>query len=241
MKHNLRTRGLVLARQNIGEADRLMTVFTENYGKVKVIARGARKIKSKLAPHIEPFQLIDLEYIEGKTFYILTGAERKAPKTESFRDLDNFRIISYLYEITDLAFQEKEPNKAIFRLLAEITENYVHLSRDKENIVCRYYEFRLLSELGFRPDYYHCVKCGQKITEHKDYKGSFEGVLCEHCHGNGKRISKEALKSLRFIAGNDLGQILKIKQADSLSAELESFISPFLCEVLPRQPRSLKL
>lgn len=238
MKKNFKTRGLILGRKNIGEADRLLTVFTEDYGKIKIIARGARKIKSKLAPHIEPLQLSRLEFVEGKTFYILTGAEREGMK-DAFQSLDNYRIISYLYELTDLAFEEREPNKEIFKLLSEISQRKI--SGDKEDIICRYFELKLLGSLGFGADFLRCKKCGEELTEAPIYIGNFEGLLCKNCQGTGFRIDKDTLKILRFMSAQPLDRVLSVKDINSVNQELEKIITPFLHDILPRHPKSLRL
>lgn len=238
MRKNLKTKGIILARRNIGEADRLLTVFSEEFGKIKIVARGSRRIKSKLAPHIEPFCVTKLEFVEGKSFYILTGAERETSKGD-FSSIDDYRIISYLYEITDLAFQEREPNKTIFSLLAEITNK--RYETEKELAVCRYYELKLLSSIGFRPDFERCKECGEKLPEQPSYSGDFEGLYCTGCSGKGAALSLDALKVLRFMSNRCLDDFLNVKDIQKVVAELEKIITPQLREILPREPKSLQL
>lgn len=228
-----------MSRKNIGEADRLLTAFSEDFGKIRLVARGSRRIKSKLAPHIEPFLLTNLEFVEGKTFYVLTGAERAASDSKSFDNLDDYRTISYLYELTDLAFQEREPSPEIFNLLSEISRR--DFRSTDEALVCRYFELKLLSVLGFRPDLFRCKKCGKELLEREYYTGDFEGLYCDNCKGRGFKVSKNALKALRLMSREPLNSFLKVSNISTLNPELEKIITPYLYEALPRKPRSLQL
>ncbi|KKP88869.1 MAG: repair protein RecO protein [Berkelbacteria bacterium GW2011_GWA2_35_9] len=75
----LRASGFVLMRKKIGEADRLATIFSKEFGKIIVLARGARKLKARNIGKLEPYYLIDFQFIRGKSFNILTNIEIVKP------------------------------------------------------------------------------------------------------------------------------------------------------------------
>ena len=73
--HSSKASGIIIKRSNFAEADRILTILTDRLGKIKAIAKGVRKTRSHLAGSLEPYMLVDLQLHEGKTFYIVTGAE----------------------------------------------------------------------------------------------------------------------------------------------------------------------
>jgi DNA repair protein RecO (recombination protein O) len=241
MKENIRTKGIVLARRNIGEADRLLTVFSEEIGKIKVIARGARKIKSRLAPHIEPFTIGRFELIEGKTFYILIGAEALPEPAIMSRDLDTYQVLSYLCELIDLTYEEAETNKSVYNLLEEVIDKILKVNSAKRALLCRYFEMKLLISLGYKPNYNDCKKCQSALVEHSHYKGSFEGVFCPTCASPSGRITKNALKALRLMERGGLEELLTIQLTDDVATELAEVMQSYLFEILPRKPKSLEI
>lgn len=241
MRKNLKTNGIVLARRNIGEADRLLTVFTDELGKVKIIARGSRKIKSKLASHIEPFSTGSFEFIDGKTFYILVGAQKLPPVIELAKDLELYQTLSYICELVDVAFHENEPNPSVYRLLQEVTDAISNNPAINKKLLRQYFEMKLLVGLGYKPDYHHCKKCQGILAESDSYAASFEGAVCKTCGETGGRISKNTLKLLRLMEQGQLNELLAINNVDELSAELDQIIQPYLLDILPRKPRSLEL
>lgn len=230
--------GIILSRRNIGEADRLLNIFTKEKGKIKVVARGARRIKSKLACQIEPFAHGDFQVIEGKTFYILTGAEATCTYLDSHRDIDLYRSISYIHEITDISYQEEEPNTDLYQVLGQLTKEMVRSGNTGPLVA--YFEIKLLSSLGYRPNYTICRKCQKPITERAEYAGDYEGVFCGNC-GKGKLITKNTLKLLRYMSDAKIEDIVRLNiEAEELSG-LEEIIRSFLQDVLPRSPKSLQI
>lgn len=241
MHERIKTKGIVLVRRNIGEADRLLSIFTEDLGKIKVVAKGSRRIKSKMAPHIEPLNIINLQLVEGKTFYILTDAERVGEPHNFTKDMDIYRSASYICELADLSFQEKEPNKAIFLLLAEAIHILPGLTPNKREQLTRYFEMALLISLGYNPDYHLCKKCQEAIKEQTFYHGDFEGCSCDKCSSGDHKISKSTLKALREMRKRNLLEYLAVDLTREVEQELQEIICPYLLDILPRAPKSNEL
>lgn len=119
---NYKTQGIVIRRHDFSEADRILTVFTERFGKIKVIAKGVKKIKAKLAGSLEPFMLSDLELHEGKTFYIATGASIIKDFSSLHSDLDKMAAVFCLGELIDKFEKEEQKSEQVFRLLVDTLE-----------------------------------------------------------------------------------------------------------------------
>lgn len=139
--------GIILKRKNVGEADRLLTVFTREHGKIKIKAKGVRKIPSKRASHIEPLTIASLTIYKGSGTPILT----EATSIESFpsvkTDLKKIGIGYHICELIDGLCPENQENNAVFSLIEKI---FHQLSLEKEiGALVHAFEVELLSLLGY--------------------------------------------------------------------------------------------
>jgi DNA repair protein RecO (recombination protein O) len=232
--------GIILARHNIGEADRLLIIFTREMGKISVIAKGSRKLKSKLAAHIEPLSIGRYQVVEGKTFYILTGAERKI-YNEITENIDLYKDMSYIGELINLTYQEKESASELYDVVTSNFENMSSLSPQKRKILLRYLEMKILISLGYKPSFRLCKKCQGRISEKEHYHGDFEGIHCSDCGKSGKIISKDIVKILNLFQEDNDNIWLNINGIEDYNEELNEIIQPFLHAALPRLPKSLEL
>lgn len=228
---------IILSRKDWGEADRLISSFSREFGKVKFVARGSRKLKSKMAGHIEPFSCGKYFLAQGKRYDVLAGAEATTPNHKLIENLALYKDASYLCELVNLSQEENHTDKELFSLLDECLGVLPKFSDSERKIALRFFEYRLLARLGYRPDFYHCKKCRHGLTEQASYAGDFEGVLCANCARGGGNISKNTLKLLRMMEDKSLLDILKIKEVSSHSPELEKMILPFLYDILPKIPK----
>jgi DNA repair protein RecO (recombination protein O) len=146
MEKYLRTKAIVLKRSNYKEADRLITLYTEQKGKITVIAKGIRKITSTKRGHMELFNLIDMQAVDHKGWYILTQVE--SIKTYSAMK-DSSTITPYGYyicEIFEKLVPEAEPSEILFRLLSK-TLDYV--DKSPSLTILNAFNLKLLKILGF--------------------------------------------------------------------------------------------
>ena len=139
--HSFRTEGIIIKRKNYGEADRILTVFTRHQGKVKVLAKGVRKISSRRAPHVELLNLSILNLHQGKML-ILTEAETLNHFSSLKDDLGRSGYAFYVCELIDGLLPEHQQNREAFSLLE--TEKDCRLLIQK-------FEQELLGLLGFWP------------------------------------------------------------------------------------------
>lgn len=126
MLNSSKVEGVVLARKNFSEADKIITLFTREQGKIKVLAKGVRRIKSRRAPHLELFNHVSLILHKGKAFYIVTEA-----KTISKIDVD-LKVAAYLFylcEVLDKILPEHQPHEEIFDNLISVMRHPELVSR----------------------------------------------------------------------------------------------------------------
>lgn len=137
--------GIILRRHNFGEADRVLSVFTDRYGKIAVIARGVRKITSRRAGNIEILNRVRLHLFKAKS-YTLTEAE----SIESFPIIkDNLTLSTtafHVIELIDKLTNEDEKNLAVYHL---VVSTLTLLEKNPRQIFIRAFEVRLLSLMGF--------------------------------------------------------------------------------------------
>lgn len=145
-----RIEGIVIKRKNFGEADKLLTIFTKNHGKIKVIAKGVRKIKSKKAPHLELFNYISAFVSVGKTFNIITEVITKQSFPNFKKDLERLIYAYQIIEEIDSVCPEQEPHNDIFGLLRQTLTDLDEGQYQPEKLT-EIFTRKLLEGLGFLP------------------------------------------------------------------------------------------
>lgn len=139
--------GIILKRQNVGEADRILTVLTKNHGKIKIKAIGVRKIASKRASHVEPLNFSTLSLYKGHQLPILTEAVTLESYDEVKSDLKKIGYAYHLCELVDGLCPENVEQKEIFALFQTVLEK-LSVTQDIATLTHEF-EMSLLSELGY--------------------------------------------------------------------------------------------
>ena len=134
--------GIVLKRKNFGEADRILTVFTKNHGKIKVLAKGVRRITSRRGPNVELFNHVELGIHQGKTFDILTEAEVLNTFQNIRKNLDLVGLAFHVSEIVDGLCPDRQAHPKVYDLILEIFN-------ELDNGLVRKFERNILLELGY--------------------------------------------------------------------------------------------
>lgn len=151
MIKNYQTEAIVIKRINIGEADKLLTLYTRTYGKIVVIAKGVRKIHSRKASHVELFNYIKAMMANGKRLDIIQQAEKIISfdnlRTKLERTLQAYRVV----EVIDRVCMEQDVNSWIFFLLFKTLRDINSITIDKVKIAADVFIASLLGELGFLP------------------------------------------------------------------------------------------
>jgi len=142
-----RTEGIILARRSFGEADRILTIYTKDYGKISAIGKGVRRPRSKKGGHLELGNWCKLFVAKGKNLDLLTEVEtKKAFGIDNFSNIKANKIY-HLLELVDALTQNEQKNKKVFFLLVEFLNEI-----SKENnfdLISSVFKVKLLSELGF--------------------------------------------------------------------------------------------
>jgi len=208
-----RDEGVVLRAIKLGEADRIVTIFTQGHGKIRAVAKGIRKTTSKFGARLEPMSRVALQCYKGRDLDIVTQAE----------SLDSNRVLREEYslltrsvpmlEAVDQVAQDREPNPALYRML---TGALHALATTRNPLVTPAFFWKLLSLEGFHPLLDGCARCGEQPDEAKG--GDHElvafdleegGTVCRACaRGGGRPLTPGGLALLRRVLGGGLNGAL---------------------------------
>jgi len=235
---SFRVEAIVIRHADWGEADRVVTLFTRERGKVRSIVKGARKIKSRKAGHLEPFTRVTLQLATAHDFPIVTQAETIEAYLTLRDDLIKTGYAAYCLELIDrFTYEEEIETGAIFRVLAE-TLKRIELEADAW-LAVRYYEMRLLDFLGFRPHLFECANCGDKIEPvDQFFSPAMGGVICPRC-GTGLpglwSLGVETLKYLRHIQRSSYAEASRARPTPEAKREAETLMQGFFTYLLERE------
>lgn len=234
-----KTKGIIIRRRNFGEADRILTIYTERRGKVSAIAKGVRKPLSKLAGHLELFYLTDFHLAEGKNLHTITGAILINDFPAIRNNPQKINQMYYIAELIDKLIHEHERSEEIFALVNNI---FQELNTQDSSLLLAYFELRLISYLGHKPELNHCVRCREKLSDGKNFWDHSSGVICAKCLnlGSAKEISNNIIKLLRLFLEKDVNIINNLNLDKKTEQELKNIIYDFLRYHTEFEPKSRK-
>lgn len=251
------TEAIVLRRTNFGEADRILTLFTPSYGKVRAIAKGVRRTTSRLAGHLEPFARTQLLLATGRDLDIVTQAEARERLDALRDDLWHATGAWYIAELVDRFLEDADPHSRLYRLFAGTlqllndgaaeavragTGGIGHATPPpvRSWLALRYFELHLLDELGYRPALHTCAGCDTPLRpEENGYNPELGGCLCPQCSRYAqRRLSLPALKVLRLLQTTEWEALPRLRLDASLRAETEGTLQATLRFHLDRELKS---
>ncbi len=230
-----RDRGVVLRTIRLGEADRIVTMVTAGRGKVRAVAKGVRKTKSRFGSRLEPLGHVSMLLYEGRELDIVTQAETLDHFRAVREDLDRFSKATALLEAADQVAQEGHANPQLYQMLVGALRA---LSAHDAPLLVPAFFLKLLSLEGFHPVLEACAACAEP-----DGLSAFDvvegGVLCSGCAaGAVVPISPEALALVRQVLGGGLVDALR-QPAGPVASEVSRLATRALEGHLERRLRSL--
>jgi DNA repair protein RecO (recombination protein O) len=199
-----RDRGVVLRTYKLGEADRIVVVLTRGHGKVRAVAKGVRKTKSRFGGRLEPASHADLLLYEGRSdLDIVSQAETIDHFAHLRDDLDRLGRAVSLLEAADQLSLEREPNPRLYEMLVGALRT---LAEADAPLVVAGFLLKALALEGFRPQVESCVACGSDgpLVSWAVEEG---GLRCA-AHRQGPAVSPEAVAVLQAVLGGRLGSAL---------------------------------
>lgn len=219
-----RVEGIVIRTVDYGENHKIVTLITNNSGKVGVLVRGARKVRSKHASLAQPFTYGEFNFTRNTGLGTLQHGELIASNHLLRTDLDLTAHASYIAELIDRGIQDEEIGNAHFEQLKACFSN---LTEGKDVVVITsIFEMKMLIMSGYSPVVEECIHCGNHVGPFK-LSGYAGGILCSRCSAQDASllpVSDTALKLLRLFKRIDLRQVGNINLSDEVKLEVTKLI-----------------
>ena len=209
MAEHYRTQGFILKKNDLREADQVFVVYTKDFGKLKILGKAIRKIKSKLRAGIDLFYLSEIEFIQGKNHKTLTDTIVIEKFKNLKSSLEKLEIALKIADAADNLIKGEEQDQGIWDLLNEVfekleIENSLKIGNCKLKIIYYYFLWNLLTILGYQIDLYHCVKCQEKLIPGlMNFSSESNGIICLRCSDDSTKdkilISAETIKIFRLF------------------------------------------
>lgn len=231
-----RDEGIVLRTYKLGEADRIVVVLTKDRGKVRAVAKGVRKTRSKFGSRLEPMSHCVLQMYEGRELDTITQAE----SVDHFRavrdDLDRLARGVSMLEVADHLSLEGEPNPPLYRMLLGALRT---LEQSDSPLVVPAFYWKVLALEGFRPEVSSCVQCGEDDVPLVAFDVDTGGLLCRTCR-RGTAVSPDAVELLQWILGGRLNDALSTPMSPAVH-EVDHLATRTVEHHLERRLRSVNV
>ncbi|WP_461611423.1 DNA repair protein RecO [Cytobacillus kochii] len=222
--------GIVIRTVNYGETNKIVTLFTREWGKVGVMARGAKKPNSRLAAVTQPFTYGTYLIQRSRGLGTLQQGEISLSMRSIKEDIFLTAYVSYIVDLLDKGTEEKKPNpylfELVFRCIQAIDEGY-----DAE-ILTHIFEMKMLGLFGLYPELNHCAVC-QRTEGTFAFSISQNGFICHHCLDKDPyhlKLSPATVRLLRLFYYMDLSRLGNISVKEQTKLELKKVIETYYDE-----------
>lgn len=222
--------GIVIRTTNYSETNKIVTLFTREWGKVGVMARGAKKPNSRLAAVTQLFTYGYFLVQKGNGLGTLQQGEMIASMRAIKEDIFLTAYSSYIVDLADKSTEDKKPNPFLFELIYQ-SLNLINEGYDAE-IIMNIFEMKMLNSLGLYPILDKCSVCGS-ADGHFSFSIREGGLICHRCLGKDPyhfKITPATVKLLRLFYFFDLSRLGNISVKPETKAELKKVISAYYDE-----------
>ena len=226
-----KTTAIIIKNRDFGEADRLLTLYTRDFGKIAAKAIGVRKVTSKLSGHLDLLNLTEIILAKGRSIDTVIGAVTKKSFLALKKDLKKVSLAYCFLEFIEKLTPEKEKHEELFDLLKVSLSMLEKIGKSNERELLKaIFEFKLLDELGHRPVLKNCILCKKEPENGMYFDFEKGGIVCRRCkdaNSGAKEISKDALLVLNAFEKLEIKDIFKVKGIGKAIEEARSVIKDF--------------
>lgn len=242
MNRSYKTKAIIIKQYEVGEADRIIVVFSREFGKLVLKARGVRKILAKLKGHLELLSYTQLEIHQGRSLDTIIGAEAINPFKKIRQNLRSTSRLYLVLEFLNKILPEGESHSKIFDRLLYLLKS-LDKNKKRRIVVITYFCLQALRGLGYYPHFRECVKCRKDLKNGGnffDFLGA--GTVCRDCGEEEAliSISDQAVIFLRFLIENNNISLPKIKVLTRVSAEAYALVERYLETTIDSELKSRK-
>jgi len=207
---------IVIRNYKLGEADKIIVMFTLGRGKVRAVAKGVRRTKSKFGSRLEPGSMVKIQLYEGKNLDTITQVERKYLLTNQRSDLTLYSRYALMLETLDRFTEDGEKNPAMYKLASKALMEF---DKNSNPLVVSAFVAKMLTLEGIQPRIDSCVSCNSE-TDLVAFQLSEGGVTCKDCR-RGQYVSPEVLQALQRVFEGKVREMLD-STPENVMFELEA-------------------
>ncbi|NMB46305.1 MAG: DNA repair protein RecO [Firmicutes bacterium] len=239
-----RTEAVVLRTHNLGEADKILTLFTRNRGKVRAVARGSRRPRNHLMGVSQLFTHSGMLIFKGKNLDSISQGSIINAWLFLREDLLKMAYASYIVELVDKLTEEYDPNERVYSLLVSVFDQMQ--KDDLEAILTRFFELHFLRLIGLKPQLERCVGCDTVLTSAGNqlrFSPREGGVLCPNCQGgrsDALSLSQGAYQVMRWLSAANIDRLTVLQMPKPVEQEVEEMLRNFINFHLQRPLKSLE-
>lgn len=238
----IKLQGVVLKNINLGESDKIITLYTDKFGKIDVVVHGARKTKSKFMASTQPFCYGEYVLYGGKNLYTLSQSSIIDSFQGLLMDLKSLSYGSYFLELIDNLNEKESKNVSMLALLLKTL--YIMLNGEIDLDILRLtVEFKAISLSGYMPQIRACVKCNSKLINEGYFDIVNGGVRCIKCGNNFEyyRLNFEEIQFLHILKNIKLENLRDIKYDIKVLIFIQDIITKYIKYHTGRDFHSLNL
>ena len=227
-----KTEGIVLKSMEYEEADKIVTIYTKDYGKITAIAKGVRKTKSKFGSSLEILTHSIFLFYKGRNIDIVSQAEILESFFSTSKEVIKFAFAANCVEVVNRLTEEREINIGLFNLLKEVL-HYLRESNDPKLLTLSF-KWQTMSILGYRPSLNNCCRCNKSVEDRKEMYFNIKegGLVCHNCIVKDKegciKVSIYFNKLVRKILITPLSTISNATIPDKKMKELEKITDLYI-------------
>lgn len=233
----IRTQGVVLRYTDFKESDRMLTLFSPEYGKMSILARGCRKAKSKFLSVTQLFAYGEYVLLKRGDIYILTQGAIIDTFFDIREDVEKYAYASYAIDLVEEVIVAGEQNTPLFYLLLQVLSYFAYSDLNPRDITY-VFELKFTDIMGYRPNLEYCTSCGAEISNPVYFCPSKGGIICSECYKvdkEGYNIQMGTVQVMRHILDMDLKRINILKISPNFRRQLDKILSAYLEERLEKK------
>jgi DNA repair protein RecO (recombination protein O) len=216
-----KARAVVLSSRPLGEADRILRLFTRELGRVDAVVKGVRKTSSRWGGRLEPFNVCDLMLHPGRSLYTVTQAQFVDVFLHLREDREALTAAAVVCETAAGLTAEHEPEERVFALLrntlAELDRGFTGPATRAPLVLGAL--LKLLYEAGYMPILGHCAACGAGERA-LGFSAARGGLVCDQCLDDGLPVTPEAIAAMRDALDRPLAELRVAEPSDAVAEAL---------------------
>lgn len=231
------TEAILLAVRNYGEADKIATLFSKDFGKISAISYGCRRPKSRMAGAMQIFSQLEVSVAEGNSIDVIRNCDVKFSNIQVRDDLEIMAYGMFVAELIIEFYPDKQEDKFIYQMLLGVINL---LSKKNPRLVALAAGYQILNHSGCQPTYDHCVECGGSIAEQFYFSIEKAGCICPSCKETETlQIDIKTVEFIKNLISLDWHSPNTFTVNGKVLVEAETLLMQYLLFVLEKPLKSI--